>query len=83
MWLQRRKRLMETVDRVEPGVADQVVQAPAVLRFVHRDIVTAGLQLAGDTAQEVRVAMIPVGPQRVAEDHDAHATVSDRPSSAV
>src|SRR5712671_1056581 len=33
----------------------------------------ASNELAADAAQEVRVAMIPVGDQRVTENYDAHA----------
>ena len=52
---------------------DQVLQAPGVARLEDADLVAAGEELGGHAAQEVRVAVVPVGAQRMAEDRHAHA----------
>ena len=54
-------------ERLRSGVGDQVIRAPIFARFVKRDIVAALLKLRGDAAQKMRVAVIPVGAQRVRE----------------
>ena len=54
-------------------VADQVLAAPAGGGLEDPDLVAAGAQLAHDAAQEVGVAVVPAGGQRVAEDHHPHA----------
>jgi len=60
---------------------DEVHDAPRVARFVDADGVTAGDQVGHDAAQEVRVAVVPVGDERVAEDYDAHDETSSAPCS--
>jgi hypothetical protein len=52
---------------------EEVCPAPAVARLERADLVAAGEQLARDAAQEVRVAMVPVAGERVAEEHHLHA----------
>jgi hypothetical protein len=52
-------------------VAQQVGSAPAIARFIGDGVMSAPLQLAHNTAQEVRVAVVPVGYQRVGEDDEA------------
>ncbi len=51
----------------------EVDAAPGVVRLVDLDRVAARDQFAADAAQEMRVAVVPVGDQRVTEDHDTHA----------
>ena len=54
-------------------VADEVGAAPAGGGLEGADLVALGHQLAGDAAQEVGVAVVPAGDERVAEDDDPHA----------
>src|SRR3712207_8073977 len=56
----------------------EVGQAPAVARLEHAHLVAPAEQLAGHAAQEVGVAVVPVGHQRVVEHRDFHATLSWR-----
>jgi hypothetical protein len=51
----------------------QVRPAPARPRLEGMDLVAAGGQLAGDAAQEMGVAVVPAGGQRMAEEDDPHA----------
>jgi hypothetical protein len=53
---------------------EQVAQAPALGGFVDLHFVPARQQLAGAAAQEVRVAVVPVGHQRMIEERELHAT---------
>ena len=50
----------------------QVLHAPGVGRLVDADVVPAQQELAGDAAEEVGVAVIPVGDERVIEQDDLH-----------
>jgi hypothetical protein len=54
-------------------LGEEVPQAPGIARLEDPHVVAAGQKLAGDAAQEVRVAMVPVRQQRVDEEDDAHA----------
>jgi hypothetical protein len=63
----------------EPGlavVADEVLAAPAGRGLERPDLVAAGQQLARDAAQEVGVAVVPAGLERVAEQDDPHAAAA-------
>gem|GEM_PF-4568549 len=51
----------------------EVFDAPGVGGFVDEDLVSARDELRGVTAEEVGVAVIPVGDQRVVEKADFHA----------
>jgi hypothetical protein len=73
-----RERAADVGQRLAPAVGDQVLAAPAVARLVADHLVAAIEQLGHDPAQEVRVAVVPVRQQRVAEDHDLHAATSVR-----
>jgi hypothetical protein len=66
----------EAGERLRAVVRDQVVAAPAVAGLVHRHPRTPCLQLGGDAAQEVGVAVVPVRHEGVVEERDpqrAHA----------
>ncbi|HEY0337688.1 MAG TPA: hypothetical protein VGC70_10150, partial [Burkholderiales bacterium] len=54
-------------------LARQVEYAPRIGRLVDIYIMPASDELAADAAQEVRIAVIPIGDQRVTENYDAHA----------
>jgi len=61
---------------VKPGfsmILEQVLQAPRLGRLVGRDCVAAMDEFAQHTAQEVRVAVVPAGGERVSETDDPHA----------
>jgi hypothetical protein len=71
--LEVREGAGELAQRLLAVLALEVGAAPAVGRFVDRHLVPAVLQLGGDAAEEVGVAVVPVGDQRVGEDDDLHA----------
>jgi hypothetical protein len=71
--------LDEGTQRPLAVVADEVRAAPAVARLVHAHLVPAREQLGDDAAQEVRVAVVPVGGERVDEEDDPHQTRPPRP----
>jgi hypothetical protein len=52
---------------------DEVPAAPAVTRLEDTDVVAEREQLTRDPAEEVRVAVVPVGDERVVEERDLHA----------
>ena len=68
--------LLEGANRPSPCSFDEVHDAPRVARLVDTDRVTAGNQVRRDAAQEVGVAVVPVGDQGMAEDYDAHDETS-------
>src|SRR5690554_6665791 len=55
---------------------EQIRDAPGVSGLVDHHLMSARLELARATAQEMGVAVIPVGDQRVVEHHDTHSTTS-------
>src|SRR4051812_43688646 len=61
MRVEKRKGALEIVDRFLPMLGEEILIAPRIARLVDVDAVTALEQLRGDAAQEVRVAMIPIG----------------------
>ena len=75
------KVAMETLERRAPCVATQVRAAPAILRL-QRDVVAARLQFSQHAAQEMRVAVVPVGDQRVGVENEPHAALLTRPRVA-
>ena len=56
--------------------SDQVVTAPAVFGFERQSIMTARLQFTQDATEEMRIAVIPVGHQRMGVENEAHAALS-------
>jgi hypothetical protein len=54
----------------------EVAHAPRVRRLEDVHLVAAREELGRHAAQEMRVAMVPVGDDRVAEDHDPHVAAS-------
>src|SRR6185437_154330 len=70
---QSRKSGVEGVDRRIALLLAQVPQAPARQRLEYADLVSTRHQLACHSAQEVRIAVIPVGDQRVAEENESKA----------
>src|SRR5688572_17144906 len=55
-------------------VDQQIAEAPAILWFVHVNLMAAVQQLTDDAAKEMRVAVIPVRDQRVTKQNELHAT---------
>jgi len=68
----------EVVERRLALLAEEVFAAPAIGRLVDRHLVPALLQLGDDPAEEVGVAVVPVGDQRVGEVGDLHAATLAR-----
>ena len=58
----------------------EVRAAPRAPRLVDIDRVAARDEFAAHAAQEMRVAVVPVGDQRMAEHYDAHAVSRGRPA---
>jgi hypothetical protein len=54
-------------------ILDEVLDAPRIDRLVGDDLVALGDQLAQDSTQEVRVAVVPAGSQRMREIDKPHA----------
>ncbi len=54
------------LDGAGPGVCQQVREAPRVARLEHRNVVSTRGKLADHAAEKVRVAVVPVGEERVA-----------------
>src|SRR5256885_7916448 len=50
-------------------------------RLEHPQVVTPPDQLAADATEEVRVAVVPIRHERMAEDDDPHATRSEEHTS--
>ena len=69
----RRVRELEHLDRPFAVLAAEVHEAPRVARLVNADVVAALAERAHDSAEEVGVAVVPAGQERVIEHHDAHA----------
>ena len=73
------RRMQLRVQRPEGGqsgvpvVGQQVLQAPGRRGFVDRDRVSTRGQLTQHPPQEMRIAMVPAGEQRVREIDDPHA----------
>jgi hypothetical protein len=69
---QPRERRLEIGQRLLAVVRREIAPAPAVGRFVNRDLVSPRRQFPNDAAQEMRVAVVPVGHQRVIEEDELH-----------
>ena len=59
-------------------IGQQVPQAPRALRLEDADLMAEDDQLPQDATQEVGVAVVPAGRQRMGEIDDLHATASLR-----
>ena len=68
----RGERAAEIVERFFSVIGDEVLHAPGIERLVDDDVVIAREELRNDAAQEVRVAVVPVGNQRVVEQRKFH-----------
>ena len=53
----------------------EVIETPTIARLINAKVMTARNQIAGDSPQEMGVAMIPVGKQRMVEHHDPHRVI--------
>ncbi len=62
------KRANESFDCVRTVISQETLTAPAILRFEDAHVVTASDQLRGNTAQKMRVAMVPIGNERMVEE---------------
>ena len=67
------KGAAELVHGAEAVLLEKVAAAPAVARLEDAHGVAAPHELARDAAQEMRVAVVPVGDDRVVEERDVHA----------
>ena len=63
-------------------VSQEIGQAPAAARLEDADVVSPIDQFGCDAAQKVRVAVIPVGQERVGEDYETHAILRIRKSDS-
>ena len=64
---------------LQPGisvVAEQVVETPLLVRLRGDDLVATVDQFAENTAEKMRVAVVPAGPKRVRKINDLHAATS-------
>jgi hypothetical protein len=68
-----RERAREVLLARAPVLRHEIRPAPSAGGLEHAHVVAAIEQLGRDAAQEVRVAVVPVADQRVAEDDDPHA----------
>src|SRR5690348_16036204 len=71
-----RKSAGKCIERVLPCVIQQVHFAPRAGRFAKTNIVSAALQFAADSAQEMRIPVVPAGCDCMHETDDFHATAS-------
>src|SRR3546814_14747880 len=67
---------VEAVDRLRAVLRHQMAPRPAVERLADANLVSSALQLANDAAQEMRIAVVPVGNPRVIDNHKAPAPES-------
>jgi hypothetical protein len=65
--------IVEAAQRREAVLLNEVSQAPVVQSLVDQHLVPAVAKRAGHAAQEVGVAVIPVGEEGVVEEDDFHA----------
>src|SRR6185369_15708884 len=70
--LQARISRMKSLDGCSAGVLEQVHQAPAICRLIDRNFVAPRLQLPGVAAQEMGVAVVPVGNEGMIKQRDLH-----------
>src|SRR5690606_32515674 len=73
-----RKAVLELPERLGAVFQNHVLSTPAVGRFVHLDLVAQVAQLAHQTPEKMRVAVVPAGHQRLIEHHDAHESTPTR-----
>ena len=69
---------LEPCQRVRPVIGEKIGAAPPVCRLERLGRVAARPQLPEDAAQEVRVAVIPAGGERVDEVDEAHQAAAVR-----
>ncbi len=70
---QTRVSRLEGIQRPIPMAFAQIAQTPAANRLEYLDAMPPVHQLGHDAAQEVRIAVVPVGHQRVIEQNEIHA----------
>ena len=73
-----RKRPVKLLHCLRTVVIQKILSAPGIFGLEHANLMSPGLQLRNDAAEEVSVSVIPVGNQRMAEDRnpDLHAATS-------
>jgi hypothetical protein len=71
--LQRGVSPVKSCDSALTMLQKEMLATPGCCRLQYSYPVTASLQLAGDATQEVGIAVIPIGNQRVIKHHDTHA----------
>jgi hypothetical protein len=69
---QRGEGAREGQERPLALLGHEVAPAPAVQGLQRQGLVAAGLEVAQDAAQEVGVAVVPVGDERVGVEQEAH-----------
>src|SRR5439155_11606629 len=70
---QVRVHLAEGAQWCCPMLGHEIDYAPGCPGFKNADLVSLGLQFRGNTPEEMRVTMIPVGTQRMVKQSDLHA----------
>src|SRR5581483_11637690 len=65
------------VEGPHAAVLERVRATPAVLRLVDRHLMSGADQLARDTAEKMRVAVVPTRDERVIEQNELHACASN------
>src|SRR3569623_1250600 len=63
---------MKVGERARSLIAEEMGETPSAVRFIYLHLVPARLEFAHHATQEVGIAVIPVGHQRVIEHHDTH-----------
>jgi hypothetical protein len=63
---------VECRERFGPAIGQQMLDAPGTARLVHVHFEAARQELACHSAKEVGSAVVPVGHEGVAEQHNAH-----------
>jgi hypothetical protein len=63
----------ETGERSSALIIDEIREAPAIAGFEDAHVMAEFDEFACDAAQEVGVAVVPIGEEGMSEDYDAHA----------
>src|ERR1041384_4954859 len=71
-----REEPAEGLHRLFALFANQVLDAPRILRFKNPNMVAARIQFSGDAPQKMSIAVIPIRQQRVAEENNVHRVLT-------
>src|SRR4051812_42851487 len=70
-------------ERLCAAIAKSVHAAPSIRGLTNLHLMAELAEFARDSTQEVRVAIVPAGGERMAEEHDSHACTSMTRACAV